>query len=382
MCSQSRHPLLILTSLNVPHTRVFSSAAKTLSGGRVRSPRCFSLFRLNSCESNVPGFAPKARARTCPASRASRLPAHAGVSHLVRNSRERRFRVWAFSLTFLDFARSTTSRTRGCFAAITNSRETFRARKAKNLYHTGSSTNRDSSVSRGTLGTRVPQPTRRTEPARRNVPRSRDELRHRVTLDGCPAHFPRRRRHFAPPESLVRAPRAARRVMADVETDLRRALARGDERRDALRARRLRHRSRARGARARQLARAVRAAAREDGDIDESFRVAFKRYFATDYVFVEDFINLLARALASAPTFAIKARLGRVPERPARGRGDAVSRVAARAVERRRRRRGVRARARRRRRRDGDVDVSAARRRATAIGCRASPSSPSPRDCI
>ena len=105
MCSQSRHPLLILTSLNVPHTRVFSSAAKTLSGGRVRSPRCFSLFRLNSCESNVPGFAPKARARTCPASRASRLPAHAGVSHLVRNSRERRFRVWAFSLTFLDFAR-------------------------------------------------------------------------------------------------------------------------------------------------------------------------------------------------------------------------------------------------------------------------------------
>ena len=81
MCSQSRHPLLILTSLNVPHTRVFSSAAKTLSGGRVRSPRCFSLFRLNSCESNVPGFAPRARARTCPASRASRLPAHAGVSH-------------------------------------------------------------------------------------------------------------------------------------------------------------------------------------------------------------------------------------------------------------------------------------------------------------
>ncbi len=32
-------------------------------------------------------------------------PAHAGVSHLVRNSRERRFRVWAFSITFLDFAR-------------------------------------------------------------------------------------------------------------------------------------------------------------------------------------------------------------------------------------------------------------------------------------
>ena len=113
MCSQSRHPLLILTSLNVPHTRVFSSAAKTLSGGRVRSPRCFSLFRLNSCESNVPGFAPKARARTCPASRASRLPAHAGVSHLVRNSRERRFRVWAFSITFLDFARRA-SRTRVC----------------------------------------------------------------------------------------------------------------------------------------------------------------------------------------------------------------------------------------------------------------------------
>ena len=68
------------------------------------------------------------------------------------------------------------------------------------------------------------------------------------------------------------------------------------------------------------LARAVRdhdnwralseAAVRDDGDIDESFRVAFKRYFVTDYVFVEDFIDLLARALASAPTFAIKARLG------------------------------------------------------------------------
>lgn len=208
MCSQSRHPLLILTSLNVPHTRVFSSAAKTLSGGRVRSPRCFSLFRLNSCESNVPGFAPKARARTCPASRASRLPAHAGVSHLVRNSRERRFRVWAFSLTFLDFARRA-SRT---LSKYTNTRtETCRR-----------------------LASYVPS-------------------RARVVFD----------------TALARAVR---------DHDNWRALS--------------------------------EAAVRDDGDVDESFRVAFKRYFVTDYVFVEDFIDLLARALASAPTFAIKARLG------------------------------------------------------------------------
>ena len=52
------------------------------------------------------------------------------------------------------------------------------------------------------------------------------------------------------------------------------------------------------------------AAAGDDVDADDGFRVAFKRYFVSDYVFVEDFIDLLARALASAPRFGIKTCLG------------------------------------------------------------------------
>ena len=204
---------------------------------------------------------------------------------------------------------STTSRTR--FRGDNELERDFPRPKGKNLYHTGSSTNRDSSVSRGTLGTRVPQPTRRTEPARRECCRGRaTNCVDRVTLDGCPTDFPRRRRHFAPPESLVRAPRAARRVMADVEPDLD-ARWRAATRAETPYARVVFDTDRARAVREHDNWRALaEQATTEDGAADARFRAAFRRYFATDYVFVEDFINLLARALSSAPTFAIKARLG------------------------------------------------------------------------
>lgn len=100
------------------------------------------------------------------------------------------------------------------------------------------------------------------------------------------------------------------RAMADVETDLR-ARWRAATSAETPYARVVFDTALARAVRDHDNWRALsEAAVRDDGDIDESFRVAFKRYFVTDYVFVEDFIDLLARALASAPTFAIKARLG------------------------------------------------------------------------
>ena len=41
-----------------------------------------------------------------------------------------------------------------------------------------------------------------------------------------------------------------------------------------------------------------------------SFRAAFRRYFLSDYVFVEDFINVIARAIVAAPDFDTKKELG------------------------------------------------------------------------
>ena len=154
MCSQSRHPLLILTSLNVPHTRVFSSAAKTLSGGRVRSPRCF-LLRRPRAKLNVSQFSRMGILVSSFPIRARLDFPHTRVfPHL---GEIRATGVFAYGHSVSRFSTSrvpTTTRTR--FRGDNELERDFPRPKGKNLYHTGSSTKRDSSVSRGTLGTRVP----------------------------------------------------------------------------------------------------------------------------------------------------------------------------------------------------------------------------------